>query len=124
MTRHTSARRAVKLRVVIEVAGVRDESDHHRHNWFVEAFLGELHARGTNVAAVTERLEAELLELVRSPGAREAVLRERSAAAEVYRREADELGVEAAAARAHIRACGRDPDAPQVDPETPEDIAP
>lgn len=65
-------------------------------------------------AALLGKLEA----LVNSPGAAAALEAEEAARYQIFLAEQAELGTEAALALHRIRACGRDPDDPQVDPES------
>ena len=121
MTRHSPTHRRVTARLVLEARGTRDESDSYRHKWTTTASVGLLTATGPNLAAVREQLQAKLEALVNSPGAAAALEAEDAARYQIFLAEQVELGTEAALARHRIRACGRDPDATQVEPEGPED---
>lgn len=124
MTRHIAPTRRVTVRLVFEAVGERDESDHYRHNWFTTAEFGLLRARGVNSRAVQDRLLQQLTALAHSPGAVAALAAEDAERARLFKLEETDLGTAAALARLRIRACGRDPDATQVDLHEPEDDAP
>lgn len=115
MTRHTATERKVTIAITLRATGERNESDSYRHKWTTTARLGLLQATGANVSEVKARLEGQIEALLRSPGAMAALAAEENTRFELYRREAPVLGEEAALQRLRIRACGRDPDAPQVD---------
>jgi len=124
MTRHSPTRRPVRIPLTLEARGARDESDSYRHKWTTTASIGLLEATGANVAEVREALLRKLEALVYSPGAAAALAAEDAARYQIFLAEQAELGTEAALARHRIRACGRDPDATQVEPEGPEDTEP
>ena len=115
MTRHTATSRKVSIALTLRATGERDESDPYRHRWTTTARIGLPQETGPNIGEVREKLMTVLEALINSPGAVAALRAEQDARVKIYVVEAAALGPEAAMQRLRIRACGRDPDAPQVD---------